>query len=183
MHDSKIKARYEEVMPAVRANPESRRKLSEGMKKSWTVARKKQHIKRMRKGGTLQQLMQATGNVTRVGLPNVGARKFWKNISENDKVALVARRTEKLIQTIRKEGAGWHNRGYVKGKQGWLVTRFGKMRYDSGWEKALLSYLETVADVLSVSRDFDIPYYRDGRKHIFLVDFRVELKTRKPLLI
>jgi hypothetical protein len=181
MHDEIIKAHYDKVMPAVRQDSERRRKQSVGQAASWTVSRRKALSKRMQSGSPLQSKMQENGNKKRIGKKNPGAQAWHDGLTKEGREARAENLSIKITERFMENG--WKVRGFVKGKQGFLETRFGRLRYDSSWEEKMLLVLSKDKNVVSVERDYPVVYVLDDHRRRFLIDFRVEFKKGNPVLL
>jgi hypothetical protein len=157
-------------------NPTKRPEVREKMRAAWTISRRRDLSRQMQRGAPLQVLMQRNGNVNRRGKPNFGARAFF------DSMSLLARRarSENLSKKLSEKFKGCWN---LRATHGFLRTRFGRIRYDSSWERVVLETLSACSNALVVQRDFPVQYKDEYRRRNFLVDFRVELKKGKPLLV
>lgn len=175
MHDPEHRKKYDKATLGrigLRRNDEAKQKMSE----AWTNERREKLKKRMIAGGSLQAVMQKNGNERRRGKSNKAAKKWFSTLTLSQKAA----RSENLSRKISARFRGqWRRRGL----QEFLQTRFGHIRADSSWEKGFLFRCDKLTYVTDVVRDFKVPYKWNNSWHIFLVDFRVEFKKRKPLLV
>ncbi len=149
------------------------------MMEAWNKERHREHSRRMQSGGALQIAMQRNGNEKRRGLPRPEMVEWFKNTSSS----VLRARAEKISLALSQRFDGRINRGFVRGKQGKLRTRFGIIRYDSGWERDFIKATVQRAEVTRFQRDYVVPYFWMGATHHFLVDFRVEFNNRRPLLV
>lgn len=164
---------------------EFKRKTKDSILDAWTPERKKAWALFMRSpaGRKIQKKAQKNGNKKRKGKASLAHKTWWKKASEVVKKARAEKISRKVSDYIKKNGAGWGNKGFVKGKQGWLLTKFGLIRFDSSWEKEFLLHANSHVDVISITRDVPVLYVLDGVQRRFLVDFCVKFKKRKPLLV
>lgn len=158
-------------------SPKTRAKL----KKAWTPKRRRKHIRRMyTKVGRLQLAKaQRNGNRLRIGKPNLDAQRWHDSLTDEQRKA----RAENLSRKMTANFKGRPNKGFVKGKIGYLKTRFGRFRFDSSWERDFIRAANERREVVGLQRDIPVPYLFEGIKRRFLVDFRVEFKRRSPLLV
>lgn len=115
----------------------------------------------------------------RRGRPNHAARKWWESLPLEERQERASRLSEKIACSFKGVPAS----GFIKAHRGVLSTRFGDIRYDSSWERCVLSALDFCPEVLSVSRDYCVSYEASGVRKRFLVDFLVEVKSSRPVLV
>lgn len=151
-----------------------RKMMKAKMIASWTPERKAQLSNRMRKGGKQQCIMQRKGNKRRKGLPNTAIVLWRKN---NPKGAQIRDDNASLsmVNNFKGTWGTYYKKGNCKTK------RFGKLRFDSGWERKFILRIRHIKEIKSIVRDFPIVYKIDGKRHRFLVDFI--LKTKKEIIM
>jgi len=103
------------------------------------------------------------------------AKERWANYSEEEKQRLLERSV--------------HDNALFKGRRiahGWYTSpKAGKVYYKSGWEYAVIEYLDKTSLVLSYQVEpFFIPYIDiNGRARRTLPDFLVELNTGEQIML
>jgi hypothetical protein len=150
--------------------PKYRKMMKLKMEASWTTERRAALSRRMKRGRKHQMLMQQNGNRRRKGIPNEYIIK-WRKKHPN----AARRRDNNASVTMASNFKGCWSTFYKKGIC--RTHRFGKTRYDSGWERKFILRIRHIKSIKSFIRDFPIKYKLHGKVHRFLVDFI--LKTNK----
>lgn len=102
-----------------------------------------------------------------------GQQSVWVGMTEKHKREIFNR----ISKTVRKSYANGTRKVTSAQKfrhdKGWMRTPWGKMYYDSFWEKEYIKFLKSDKNVVYVERNFPIPYTDKKGEHTFLVDFAV----------